>query len=379
MIFNNIAKNCLFAALFSPLAVWGLDMHVRLAPALSQNLGITVGKLSPANEIPLLSAPAKVVVPSAQEYIVSAPQAGLVSRLFVGAGDAVRQGQTIAELNSADLLSLQRLYLKAVSDLNLATLARERDQKLFTDGVVPERRWQETHSVYLAAASEASERRQLLEIAGMSSADIERLKTTRQLSGVLPIHAPITGVVLDKMAVAGARVDSLTPLYRIANLAELWLEINIPQERITQVRLGDQIRVETSVGNRSTADSAAPILAHITLLGQAVNPENQTVLARALIKGAQNRVRPGQRVNIQLVQPHPKSAYAVPNSALAQHEGKTYVFVQTADGFDLCPVTVIGKEERGSVISGPLTGTETIAIQGAVALKANWLGLGSGE
>jgi cobalt-zinc-cadmium efflux system membrane fusion protein len=42
-------------------------------------------------------------------------------------------------------------------------------------------------------------------------------------------------------------------------------------------------------------------------------------------------------------------------------------------------VKVLGKQGDESIISGNFTGSEQLAIQGAVALKANWLGLGSGE
>jgi len=40
---------------------------------------------------------------------------------------------------------------------------------------------------------------------------------------------------------------------------------------------------------------------------------------------------------------------------------------------------VIGKQETDSIITGDLQGNEDIAVNGAVALKANWLGLGSEE
>jgi cobalt-zinc-cadmium efflux system membrane fusion protein len=67
------------------------------------------------------------------------------------------------------------------------------------------------------------------------------------------------------------------------------------------------------------------------------------------------------------------------NTAIAQNEGKIFIFIRSQDGFNVSPVTVIGKQGEESIISGDLTGDEDIAIKGAVALKANWLGLGSAE
>ena len=336
------------------------------------NLGIILGKLTPAKQIPLLTAPAKVVIPPTHEYIVSASQAGLITKLNAALGDTVKKGQVLALLNSPDLLSMQRLYLKAVSEMQLSELNYQRDQKLTVEGVIAERRWQETSSLYNTFVSEVNEHKQLLEIAGMTSEEINRLTKTRQLSSQLSVHAPISGVVMDRMAVAGERMDILAPLYRIANLDELWLEINIPHEHIGQIKVGDQVHIENS-----------PIDAVITLLGQSVNPENQTLLARATIKDSKDlikqhaSVRAGQTINTQIIQASDNAVFKVPNSAIAQNDGLAYLFIRTQNGFTVSPITVIGKQGDDSIISGSISGDESIAIKGAVALKANWLGLGA--
>jgi cobalt-zinc-cadmium efflux system membrane fusion protein len=347
------------------------------------NLGVTLGKLETVSQVPVLYAPAKVVIPPKQEYIVSASQAGLITQLNAALGDQVKAGEVLAEINSSEIVSMQRMYLKASSELELGQLVYDREQKLLEDGVIAERRWQETRTVHNTLVAEANERRQLLEIAGMTVAEITELKKRRQLSGVLRIRAPITGIVMERMAVAGARIDSLVPLYRVANLDELWLEINIPQEHIGQIKLGDQVLLEKppteSEAPEQQKGSLAPVTAKITLLGQTVNPENQTILARALVKGQLTDVRPGQRINTQIIQPNNGMAFTVPNTAIAQHAGQAFVFVRSAEGFTAHPVSVIGKQGDDSTIKGPFIGTEIIAEKGAVSLKANWLGLGSEE
>jgi membrane fusion protein, heavy metal efflux system len=336
------------------------------------NLGIILGKLTPAKQIPLLTAPAKVVIPPAHEYIVSASQAGLITKLNAALGDTVKKGQILALLNSPDLLSMQRLYLKAVSEMQLSEFSYQRDQKLAAEGVIAERRWQETSSLYNTFVSEVNEHKQLLEIAGMTNEEINKLTKTRQLSSQLSVHAPISGVVMDRMAVAGERMGILAPLYRIANLDELWLEINIPHEHIGQIKIGDQVHIENS-----------PIDAQITLLGQSVNPENQTLLARATIKDSKDlikqhaSVRAGQSINTQIIQASDNAVFKVLNTAIAQNDGLAYIFIRTQDGFTVSAITVIGKQGDESIISGNLSGDESIAIRGAVALKANWLGLGA--
>ncbi|UOA10019.1 efflux RND transporter periplasmic adaptor subunit [Methylobacter sp. S3L5C] len=346
----------------------------KITQAYFDNLGVTLSKLESTQQIPVLTAPAKVVVPPAHEYIVSASQAGLIIKLNAAIGDKVTKGDVLAQLNSPDLLSMQRLYLKAVNEMQLSFLSFQRDKKLLEDGVIADRRWQETLSKYNAIVSEANEYKQLLQISGMTATEIDHLGKTHQLSSQLSVHSPISGVVMERVAVAGERVNILAPLYRIANLDELWLEINIPHERIGSVKVGDQVLVENSA-----------VIAQITLLGQSVNPENQTLLARAIIltkqlpENEQSEVRVGQTINTQIIEFSEKGAFKVPNTAIAQNEGKFYIFVRNPEGFTVSQITVKGKQGDESIITGDFSGAEDIASKGAVALKAKWLGLGSAE
>ncbi len=359
------------ALLFS-LTVFGSHASenvIQISQENMDNLGVKLGKPEAVSQIPLLSAPAKVVIPPTQEYIVSAAQAGIIDQLNVAIGDKVAKGQILAQLNSPDLLTLQREYLKADSAQHASLVNYNRDKKLLEEGAIADRRWQETSSQYNSAVSETDEHRQLLEIAGMTSGEVGQLAKTHRLSRQLNVRAPITGVIMERLAVAGTHIDMMAPLYRIANLDELWLEMSIPQERMDNIKIGDQVVVENS-----------EVSAKITLLGQSVNPENQTVLARAIVK-TQNpeSLRPGQRLNTRIIQAGDKAAFKVPNAAIAWNEGKAFIFIRSSQGFSVTPIAVIGKQDNASIINGEFTGDEEIAVNGAVALKANWLGLGSDE
>jgi membrane fusion protein, heavy metal efflux system len=345
------------------------ENSIQISSEQIANLGIKLGKLTLVQQIPGPYVPARVIIPPSHEYVVSASADGVINQLLVAVGEKVEKGAILAKLSSPDLLMLQQQYLKTLSELQLSQNAYNRDKKMLAEGVIAERRWQETRSQHSTMASAANEARQLLVIAGMTNSGIHHLTKTRRLNSTLTVRAPISGFVLERMAVTGERINNLAALYRIANLDELWLDINIPQEQIESIKAGDQVAIENT-----------NLLANISLLGQNVNPENQTLLARAVIKGNPRSVRPGQKVTVQIIQMMRKTAFKVPNSAIAQNEGHAFIFVRTARGFNVSPVTVIGKQDNTDIIiTGKLQGHEDIAVNGAVALKANWLGLGSEE
>ncbi len=346
------------------------ENKVSLTPVQLYNLGVKMDKLKSIQDIPLLNAPAKVVIPPSQEYIVSTAQAGLISKLNVAIGDEVEKNQILSLIKSPELLSLQRQYLKSHNEKKLAWASYQRNEKLVKEGIISDRRWQENRNQYYAYSSAENEAKQLLEIAGMSAKEIKKLVSTRKLSSELTIRSPIKGVILDRMSIAGERLDVLAPIYKIANLDQLWLEINIPQEQLATIKITDKVKIDNTT-----------ISATISLLGQSVNPQTQTVLARAIITEKKPSLRAGQNVNVQIIQTSNQPTFIVPHAAVAQSEGKAYLFIRNNEGFTVSPVTIIGKQKQNSIITGTSALKENIeiAIRGAVALKASWLGLGGDE
>lgn len=332
------------------------------------NLGIKLAALEKTDEIPLLTASARVIVPPENERIVSTTVMGLLSRNLIAEGDNVQEGQLLAQLNSPELLALQRDYLKRASEAQLAEAVYRRDRQLQQEGIIPESRWEETRSRFKVANAKALEAKQMLLIAGMTEAEVKQLLSTRRLNSLLEISAPISGTVLQSSAVVGQRLSANAPLFRIANIERLWLELAIAQDRIGVLAVGDKVKV---------VDTAAE--AEIILLGRHVEEQTQTILARAVVKEPQTALRPGQTVNTQVVKRIDKAAFKLPQSALVQSEGKDHVFVRTEQGFEVRPVEVLGRHQNDVIVTGTLIGSETIAVRGAAALKAHWLEAGGDE
>jgi len=359
---------CILAFLLLSHTAVIANEQIKLSATQLYNLGVKLGTPTPIKSVPLLDAPAKVSIPPTNEFLVSTSQAGLVDQIKVSIGDEVKKGDFLATIRSPELLALQRHHLKSINDLRLAKTEFNRDKKLFKDGVIADRRWLKTKASYQVFKSHFNETRQLLEISGISQEDISILEKKHKLSSQLKILAPISGVIIDRMITAGERVDALVPLFRITNLKKLWLDISIPQQRIDHVHLGDTVLVE-----------GKDITARIFLLAQNVNEENQTVLVRASIETGKDSIRLGQTISVKISQSSEHPMFKVPNTALAQFKGKSYLFIRNPEGFTVKPVLVLGREEQESIITGEVKKNNEIALRGAVALKANYLGLGDDE
>ncbi|CCE21712.1 efflux RND transporter periplasmic adaptor subunit [Methylotuvimicrobium alcaliphilum] len=342
---------------------------VELSADQIANLGIKLGAMTKVDEIPVLSASARVIVPPDQERIISTAVSGLVSRILVAEGDTVKQGQLLAQLNSPELLALQRDYLKQVSEWHLAEAVYRRDRTLQQEGIIPQSRWEETRSRYQVAKSQAQEAKQLLLSAGMSESELTQLLATRRLNSQLAVSAPIAGIVLERRSVPGERLAASELLFRIADLKQLWLQLAIPQDRVDEIKQGDKVKVDDT-----------GLMAEIVLLGQQVDQQSQSVMVRALIQGPQSELRPGQTVNTQVVKTAGANIFKVPQPAVVNSEGHDFIFIRVESGFKVQTIEVQGRQDGVVYIGGDhLNGSETIALQGAAALKALWLESGSAE
>jgi RND family efflux transporter MFP subunit len=297
--------------------------------------------------------------------VVSAPQSGLIDKLYVAAGQSVKKGQPVAHLNSPDLLTLQRDYLQAATQHRLATKSLARDTELLKDGIIPQRRYLETESMHDEAGATLAQRKQTLRLAGMSDAAISKLRPETGMSSGITLTSPIDGQVLEQMATTGQRVDMAMPLYRIGNLNRLWLEIHAPLEGLPFVKVGMPVTVPK-------LQASGKLIAVI----RNVNKADQTMHLRAEITSGTEKLSPGQFVEAVIGLGGETQYFSIPKSALSRQGAETLVFVQTKNGFSPVKVKVISEQGADAVVDAKLKGNEKIAITGISAIKGGWLWLG---
>ena len=327
-----------------------------------QAMGVRTAPVAVATESWSVAYPAQVQVPTAQLRVVSTPLSGLLESLLVAEGDAVKKGQKLASILSPELLSLQRSYLQALSQLDLARSDWERDRQLLEEGIIAERRYQTTHAHYVQVRTEVEQSRQTLQLAGMDRSALERLAKERQLSGTLTVRAPLDGVVLERMATLGQRLNALDPLYRIGRLKPLWLEIHVPLEQLSQIGVGSTVRVRTPL-----------VEGRVITIGRMVHGGDQGVLVRAEVTDGAERLHPGQFVEVELASGRDKRNYRIPLGALVRQGGKTWVFVARDKGFLVVPVVIRAEESDAVVVSADLKPGDQVVMAGTAALKAAWL------
>ena len=340
-----------------------------VTPSQMQGLGITLQRLERPASIQGQAYPARVVLPPSQEQVVSAPLAGLVDRVLVGENDTVKPGQPLLRLISPELGELQLKALEAASKSRLSQKTVQRERMLFTDGIIPERRVQEAEGDAEADRARLQQAEAALRLAGLDATSIKKISVGGTLQDGLTVHAKAAGTVLSLAVKPGQRVAQADALMRLVDTRQLWLDIQLPADRRSQVAVkGGEITV---VGRDATAVPMS--------LGSMVS-DGQTITLRAQITKGATLLRPGEYVQAQV--PFASGAggsadsesWPVPVASVVRQDDKAYVFVRTAKGFLAQPVTVLNSAGESVQVQGPLKTGQDIAITSVIALKAAWLG-----
>lgn len=340
-----------------------------VTPSQMQGLGITLQRLERPASIQGQAYPARVVLPPSQEQVVSAPLAGLVDRVLVSENDTVKPGQPLLRLISPELGELQLKALEAASKSRLSQKTVQRERMLFTDGIIPERRVQEAEGDAEADRARLQQAEAALRLAGLDATSIKKISVGGTLQDGLTVHAKAAGTVLSLAVKPGQRVAQADALMRLVDTRQLWLDIQLPADRRSQVAVkGGEITV---VGRDATAVPMS--------LGTMVS-DGQTITLRAQITKGATLLRPGEYVQAQV--PFASGAggsadsesWPVPVASVVRQDDKAYVFVRTAKGFLAQPITVLNSAGESVQVQGPLKTGQDIAITSVIALKAAWLG-----
>lgn len=238
---------------------------------------------------------------------------GLVARVYVDAGDRVKAGAPLLELDAA----VARLALKRAQAETAEAAARsaeaqrlaEEARRLVADRHLPrtelERR--EAEATLAAAAFDASK-----------AAEREQAEIVRR--HVVP--APFAGVVARRLTDVGEWVARGTPVIDLVATDRVRLDVQAPQERFDDIREDSRVEVIADAGGPE------PLAGRIVARVPVSDPAARTFLVRILIEGAPGTLLPGTSATAVIGLAGAQQALAVPRDALLRYPDGTHsVFV----------------------------------------------------
>jgi len=176
------------------------------------------------------------------------------------------------------------------------------------------------------------------------------------------VRSAFDGTVIEKHITPGEAVTRDRPVYVVADLSTVWVDISIYHTAVTEVHVGQSVGIRAAQGKLDATGT-------ISYVTPVVDPATRTATARIVLPNPDGRWRPGLFVTATILTPV-RAATVIPHDAIQTVEGKPSVFVAEGERFEPREV-VIGRMGRTNVevISG-LGAGERYAAERSFLVKA---------
>ena len=274
---------------------------------------------------------------------------GRVERLYADyTGVVVTKGDHLA------LVYSPRLYSSQV-ELLLARKARD-----------------ESHSSTFARVTRsnqelyASAKQRLIEL-GMTESQIEELEQAGEANSRMQLCAPISGTVIEKLAVEGQYVKEGDAICKLADLSTVWLMLRLFPEDAATIRYGQKVEAEIqSLPGRKFAGRVA-------FVDPNVDPKTRTVGVRVVIPNHDGLLRVGDyakaTLDVPLADAQQTLAYdpELANKWISPRH--PHVIAESAGDCPICGIELIPASQFGFT-DEPMAGSEAIAVPRDAVLMA---------
>ena len=232
---------------------------------------------------------------------------GWIRDLFVDyTGQPVRRGQPLFTLYSPQLLAAENEYV-------LALQTRDQLQR----SPVPE-----THERAESLVAAARQRLALWDVPEDELAAVEREKKPR---GVMTIASPANGFVADKQAIRGMHVTPGQTLYKVADVATVWVEADVYEADIAAVHVGQTAAVTVD------AYPGEKYLGRVVYIYPYMDQQTRTNKVRYAFTNSKGHLKPGMFANVE-INAGSGEGVIVPTDAVLDSGRERIVFVASGEG-----------------------------------------------
>ncbi|MDQ8698115.1 efflux RND transporter periplasmic adaptor subunit [Hyphomicrobium sp. LHD-15] len=296
-----------------------------------------------------------------EQALVSSRASGVVAERKVDIGDHVKEGDVLVVIEAPEI-EQELLRARASVDqmkarLELARATLDRAESLVGKGHVSEQTVDERRATKMGADADLA----------AALAEVKRLEEVKSFQ---TIRAPFEGIVVARQVERGDKVSADSSqqggyLLRIADLADLRIEIDVPQSYSLQVVPG----VEAKVSFAEIPDQA--LKARVARSSGLVDQTSSTMRAELLMPNPGNRIPAGLSGQVTLEVGTADGTVTIPTNTLITREGRQMVAtVDEQDRVRLKPVTVARDLGERVVIPTGLTVNDRVIVSPNALLRA---------
>ena len=187
---------------------------------------------------------------------------------------------------------------------------------------------------------------------------------SNQSLGRYTVTSPIAGVVMARSATLGMNAGESGPLFEIADLSELWVDLHLFGNDANHITAGAPLtvtRLGDGISTRTTLERVLPGVATVS----------QSTVARAVVRNEDGAWRPGAAVKGRITVAQREVALAVPLTALQEMGGRPVVFIRIDDSYEARPLTLGERDAQQVEVLAGLAPGDPVVVEQSYLIKAD--------
>jgi len=216
---------------------------------------------------------------------VAANVAGRIVATYVERGQAVKQGEVLALVDSRTAgLSASAAAAQASAAQTQEALAQgdcDRADKLYAQGVMPQAEHDRAKAQCSAQVFQAK-------------AAVANAAVAKKLAGDTSIRAPFAGIVGERFVNVGEYVQAPTRVASIYSVDPVRVQISVPESAVSKVAKGQMLQVQVG----AYPDRSFP--ARVEYVSPALRPSTRDLVIEALASNPDGALKPGMFGTVEL-------------------------------------------------------------------------------
>lgn len=288
---------------------------------------------------------------------------GRITAVSAKLGDVVKQGQTLAVLESIEVGEAYSAYAQALAEANVAKTAYERAERLHAEQIIAGKEYQKARADYEKTRAQVHAAGEKLKMLGVSpSAGAKGAPVSS-----FPVTAPLGGTVIERKAVLGELAKPDESLFVVADLTKVWLEANVGEAELARVQVGARARARVAGSPDQVFEG------RVNHVGAVMEKETRTAKAIIELPNPKGLLRPQMFASVAIDTGTSSKVLALPESAVTLVQGLPTVFVEEAGGFEARPVELAGRSTGKVIVRSGVQAGDLVVTEGVYALKARLL------
>lgn len=333
--------------------------RVRVSEEFARRFGVATARVRSQVVAPALDLVGSVDFDPDHVADVGARLRGRVTRVLVGVGDAVEVGTPLVEIESVSLGDVLASRVSAQAQAAAARARLARETELYRQRLTTARAVEDARADLARFEAEASGAAQRLAAMGAGAGAGRHVV----------LRAPIAGRVVRRDVIVGQTIDDTSSVLRIADLARVWVLLDVYEMDLPSVRVGDRAEIATQA-------AGPPVVGEVSHVEATIDLRTRAARVRVELANPDLRLRPGQFVTarVRTAAAGAREVTTVPRSAVVQVDGRPAVFVARGPREYEAATVALGEADgdRVAVTRGLAPGDEVVT-DGAFALKSEML------